>query len=57
MTLYTVKEVAEMLKVTENTIRTYINSNMLQAKRFGDPERYSYRITEKDLEEFINNTN
>lgn len=49
--VYTTKEVAEILDVKPLTIRQYINNKQLRAKTFGR----TYVITEKDLQDFINN--
>lgn len=48
-TAYTVAEVAEMLHKTPQTIRHYITTGELKAKKVGRP----YYITEKALERFI----
>jgi len=48
-TAYTVKEAAEILHKTPQTIRYYITTGELKAKKVGRP----YYITEKALEEFI----
>ena len=47
--LYTVREVAKKLKLTEVTIRTYIKTGNLQAKRIGK----QYLIDETDLIDFL----
>ena len=48
-TAYTVKEVAEILHKTPTTVRGYIKSGELKAKKVGRP----WYVTEKALEEFI----
>ena len=48
-TAYTVQEVAEMLKKTPTTIRKYIKTGELKAKKVGSP----WYITDKALAEFI----
>ena len=47
--LFTVKEVADLLKLNILTVYEYIRKNQLSAVKFG---RY-YRIEEYDLERFI----
>jgi len=47
--LYTVREVAKKLKLTEITIRTYIRTGNLKAKRIGK----QYLINETDLINFL----
>jgi excisionase family DNA binding protein len=51
LTFFTVKEVAGMLKVSENTIRTYIEENKLKAFKVGN----KWRISEEDFKKFIQN--
>lgn len=46
---YTVIEVAEMLRCTPATIRTYIKEGRLKSQRIGRP----ILITEKDLMDFL----
>lgn len=48
----TIKEVAERLKVSERTIRNWIESGKLNAYRFG----LQYRINAEDLNTFIENS-
>jgi excisionase family DNA binding protein len=48
---FTVKEVAGMLKVSETTIRTYIEENKLKAFKVGT----KWRISEEDFKKFIQN--
>ena len=48
-TAYTVKEAAELLNKTPQSIRYYIKTGELKAKKVGRP----YYITEKALEEFV----
>lgn len=48
--LLTIKEVAEILKVNVATVYEYIHKGMLEAIKFSR----DYRITELDLEKFIN---
>ena len=47
--VYTVKEVAEMLRVSEMSISRYIKAGKLKAIKVGK----MYRINEKDLKAFI----
>ena len=46
--LYTVERVAELLNLHVKTVRAYVRSGRLKAKRIGK----QYRITRADLEEF-----
>lgn len=48
-TIYTVKEVAEMLKVHFQTILAYIKDGKLMAMKIGK----GYRISKKDLDDFL----
>ncbi len=48
--LYTVEEIAGILKVTERTLYNYIKSGVLKAVKIG---KY-WRIKHTDLENFIN---
>jgi len=50
--LYTVSEVAEMLKITPQTVRKYIKEKKLKAQRVGRP----YLISGTGLKEFLNIT-
>ena len=47
-TYYKVKEVAELLKVTRQTVYNWIRSGALKAERFGN----SIRISAEELERF-----
>lgn len=49
MTVLTLKEVAERLRLHPNTLRRYIKKGKLAAMKFGRV----WRIEEKDLEEFM----
>ena len=49
MSMYTVYEVAETLKLDAETIRRYINSKKIRAYKIGK----EWRIKESDLLEFI----
>lgn len=46
--LYTIERVAELLNLHVKTVRGYVRSGQLKAKRIGK----QYRITRQDLEEF-----
>lgn len=46
----TIKEVAETIKVSERTIRNWIDAGTLKASRFG----LQYRIKKSDFEAFTN---
>ena len=46
----TTHEIAELLKVSEATVRTWIHEGDLRAIRFGR----EFRIAVKDLEAFVN---
>lgn len=48
---YTVQEIASILQVTPQTIRTYIKQDKIRAQRIGRP----LLITESSLKEFLNN--
>ncbi len=48
--LYTVQEVADMLKVHWQTVLNYIKRGKLKAVRMGK----GYRITRQDINAFIN---
>ncbi len=50
--LMTVEEVAEQLNVNAETVRRWIRNNELAAIDLGG--RAGYRVTESDLERFIN---
>lgn len=48
--MLTVHEVAELLKVKESTVRTWIHDADLRAVKFGR----DWRVAQKDLESFVN---
>jgi excisionase family DNA binding protein len=50
--LYTIERVAELLNLHVKTVRGYVRSGRLKAKRIGK----QYRITRTDLEEFAGTT-
>ena len=47
--VYTLQEVADILKVTRQTIYNYVTAGRLRATKFGK----EYRVTEADLQELI----
>ncbi len=47
--LLTLKETAQVLRVSERTIMRYLKSGKLKASKVGQ-----WRISQKDLEEFLN---
>jgi excisionase family DNA binding protein len=47
--LYTIQEVADILKVSKKSVYRYIKSGKLKAKKIGQ-----WRIRKSDLEKFIN---
>lgn len=49
---YTVKEVAELLQVTDRTVNSYCKEGIIKAHKL----RRSYRIEEQDLNEYLNQT-
>ena len=49
MSMYTVYEIAETLKLDAETIRRYINSEKIRAYKIGK----EWRVKESDLLEFI----
>ena len=48
--VYTIKEVAKMLKVNIRTVYRWINSGDLRVAKFG---RKTYRVFEVDLNKFV----
>jgi len=48
--VYTIKEVAKMLKVNIRTVYRWINSGDLRVAKFG---RKTYRVFEIDLNKFV----
>ena len=47
--LYTLQEVAQIMKVHRGTIYRYVNSGKLKATKYGK----EYRVTKESLESFI----
>lgn len=52
LTLYTVKEVAIILKVTYRTVWSYIKNGRLKAGKIGR----EWKVAETDLREFVNSS-
>lgn len=51
--LYTLQEVADYLKVSRQTIYNYVTAKRLKASKLAGQREY--RVTEKDLQDFIKN--
>ncbi|CKE76410.1 DNA binding domain%2C excisionase family [Streptococcus pneumoniae] len=51
MQFYTVKEFAEMVKISEKTVTRYIKTGDLEAVKFGG----QWRITESAVQNYIKN--
>lgn len=49
--LYTLQEVANILRVSRQTIYNYVTVKRLKATKYGK----EYRVTEDDLQDFIKN--
>ena len=49
--LYTLQEVADILKVTRQTVYNYKRDGMLKCSKIG----HDYRVSEQDLKDFLNN--
>jgi|TARA_B100000902_G_C27320743_1_gene924286 excisionase family DNA binding protein len=49
----TIKEVAELLRVSDQTVRNYIKNKSLKSVKFGSSHRAPVRIHIDDLNEFI----
>ncbi len=49
--LYTLQEVADYLKVSRQTVYNYVNAKKLRASKLAGQREY--RVTEKDLQDFI----
>ena len=47
--LYTLQEVADVLRVSRQTIYNYVTAKRLRATKYGK----EYRVTEEDLRQFI----
>ena len=51
MKLYTLQEVADVLRVSRQTIYNYVTAKKLKASKIGK----EYRVTEEDLQDFLKN--
>ncbi len=49
--LYTLQEVADILRVSRQTIYNYVTAKRLKATKLAK----EYRVTEEDLQDFIKN--
>ena len=49
--LYTLQEVADILRVSRQTIYNYVTAKRLPDTKYGK----EYRVTEEDLQDFIKN--
>jgi excisionase family DNA binding protein len=47
--MYTLKEISELLKIPESTLRNYIRQGKLQSLKFGR----HHRVTKSHLEAFV----
>lgn len=47
--VYTLQEVADILRVSRQTVYNYVNAKKLKAVKYGK----EYRVTEKNLKDFI----
>lgn len=54
MTLYTIKEIAEMLKVHGGTVRRWIREEKIKVIKFS--ESGSIRISQESLDNFLSNS-
>lgn len=54
MTVYTIREVAKMLKVHEGTVRRWISEKKIKSIKFA--ETGFIRISQESLDEFLNNS-
>lgn len=52
--LYTLQEVADYLKVSRQTIYNYVTAKKLKASKLAGQREY--RVTEKDLQDFLKNS-
>ncbi len=53
ITIYPVRDIAEMLNITTTTIHSYIRQGILPARKVGG----AYYVTEENLKEFISGSN
>ncbi len=49
--VYTLQEVANILRVSRQTIYNYVTAKRLKASKIGK----EYRVTEEDLQDFLKN--
>lgn len=54
MTVYTIREVAKMLKVHEGTVRRWISEKKIKSIKFA--ETGFIRISQESLDEFLSNS-
>lgn len=53
MKVYTVEEVAKILKVHDRTVRRYIKSGELQGSNLGTEDKPNWRFTEEDIKAYL----
>jgi excisionase family DNA binding protein len=53
--LFTVKEVAQKLKVAESTINRWVAEGKLKAIKLSEGRKGAVRFRQEDIERFINN--
>ncbi|MCD6568878.1 helix-turn-helix domain-containing protein [bacterium] len=53
MKVYTISEVAEMLKVSRQTIWRWMRIGLLSYRQLGPGDRGSIRFTESDIKSFL----
>ncbi len=56
-TFYTVKEVAKLLRVSESTVRNYVQRGVIKALRIGAGKRSTIRIPATEINTLIGDTN
>lgn len=56
-TFYTVKEVAKLLRVSESTVRNYVQRGVIKALRIGAGKRSTIRIPAAEIKTLIGDTN
>ena len=52
-TFYTVKEVAKLLRVSESTVRNYVQRGVIKALRIGAGKRSTIRIPATEIKTLI----
>jgi excisionase family DNA binding protein len=50
---YTVKEVAELLRVSESSVRNYVHRGIIKAIRIGAGKRATIRIPQSEIDALI----